>query len=181
MDLRGSLCICFRKAGRRASLAMITLLFAVAAVDTLAAETAWSRIETAAAGTPTAVGSPSNGCIQGASALPAAGVGYASIRRHRNRYYGHPETIRLVQKLGDAMHRRNGKLVMVGDLAQPRGGRMSSSHVSHQNGLDADIWLMLADSPAQAVRSTPESRDPPSMLGRNKLDLNGNWGPTSCS
>jgi penicillin-insensitive murein endopeptidase len=177
MDLRGSVCICSRRAGRRASPLLFALLFAVAVGDTLAAETAWSRIQTASSGTPTAVGSPSNGCIHGASALPASGLGFASIRRHRNRYYGHPETIRLVRELGDAMHRRNGKLIMVGDLAQPRGGRMSSSHVSHQNGLDADIWLTLAESPAQAVRSTPESRDPPSMLGRNKLDLNANWGP----
>jgi penicillin-insensitive murein endopeptidase len=168
---------CFGPGGKLAGLQLIGLLCAAAASSALAAETAWSRITTVSSGTPTAVGSPSNGCIMGAAMLPSSGVGFVSIRRHRNRYYGHPETIRLVQDLGDAMHRRNGKLIMVGDLAQPRGGRMSSSHVSHQNGLDVDIWLTLAESPTQAVRSTPESRDPPSMLGANKLDVNGNWGP----
>jgi penicillin-insensitive murein endopeptidase len=143
----------------------------------VAAETPWSRIKTVAQGMPVVIGGPSNGCIQGAQALPASGIGYVSIRRQRNRYYGHPQTNALIRKLGKAMDRRNGKLIMVGDLAQPRGGRMSSSHVSHQNGLDVDIWLTLADSPAQAVRDTPERRDPPSMLGTGALGLNDNWGP----
>ncbi|MGB5835298.1 MAG: penicillin-insensitive murein endopeptidase [Thiohalocapsa sp.] len=143
---------------------------------TSAAETAWSRIKVTASGAPVSIGGPSNGCIQGADALPSSGTGFVSIRRHRNRYYGHPETIRLVRRLGQAMDRRNGRLIMIGDLAQPRGGRMSSSHVSHQNGLDVDVWLTLADSPAQAARSTPEERDPPSVIAANRTDLNGHWG-----
>jgi murein endopeptidase len=32
--------------------------------------------------------------------------------------------------------------LLVGDLSQPRGGPMVSSHASHQVGLDADIWFM---------------------------------------
>lgn len=146
-------------------------------VGTFAAETPWSRVKTVTGGSPVAIGGPSNGCIAGADVLPASGTGFVSVRRHRNRYYGHPQTVDLIHGLGEAMDQRNGRLIMIGDLAQPRGGRMSSSHVSHQNGLDVDIWLTLADSPAQAVRSTPEERDPPSMLGANKLDVNGNWGP----
>ena len=151
------------------------LLFSLC-VAAVAAETPWSRIETVSGGPAVAIGGPSNGCIQGAEALPATGTGFVSIRRHRNRYYGHPRTIGLIRELGEAMHQRNGRLIMIGDLAQPRGGRMNSSHVSHQNGLDVDIWLTLADSPTQAIRSTPEVRDPPSMLGANKLGLNGNGG-----
>ena len=142
-----------------------------------AAESAWSLVKTVAAGRPAAIGGPSNGCILGADVLPATGKGFVSIRRHRERFYGHPETLRLIRDLGAAMDRRNGRLVMIGDLSQPRGGRMSSSHVSHQNGLDADIWLTLADSPDQAWRATPEDRDPPSMLGRHGLQLSDRWGP----
>jgi penicillin-insensitive murein endopeptidase len=141
------------------------------------AETPWSRIQQASLGKPMAIGGPSNGCIDGAEALPATGIGFVSIRRHRNRYYGHPQTIELVRELGEAMDQRNGRLIMIGDLAQPRGGRMNSSHVSHQNGLDIDVWLTLADSPAQAVRATPEDRDPPSMLTPKKLALNERFGP----
>ena len=31
--------------------------------------------------------------------------------------------------------------LLVGDMAQPRGGPMITGHASHQIGLDADIWL----------------------------------------
>jgi penicillin-insensitive murein endopeptidase len=155
----------------------LALILAALPLLVSAAETPWSRMQKVSLGQPTAIGGPSNGCIDGAEALPGSGVGFVSIRRHRNRYYGHPETVRLIEDLGRAMDRRNGRFIMVGDLSQPRGGRMNSSHVSHQNGLDVDVWLTLADSPAQAVRSTPEERDPPSMLTPRKLALNERFGP----
>jgi penicillin-insensitive murein endopeptidase len=164
-------------AGRFAAAGIAALMLAAAALSSVAAETPWSRIQRASLGTPAAIGGPSSGCIDGAEALPASGTGFVSIRRHRNRHYGHPETIRLVRELGRAMDARNGRFIMIGDLAQPRGGRMNSSHVSHQNGLDVDIWLTLADSPAEAVRATPEDRDPPSMLTPKKLALNERFGP----
>jgi penicillin-insensitive murein DD-endopeptidase len=31
--------------------------------------------------------------------------------------------------------------LLIGDMAQPRGGPMITGHESHQIGLDADIWL----------------------------------------
>jgi penicillin-insensitive murein endopeptidase len=156
----------------------VSVLFGLLAPTwALAAETPWSRIQTTAPGRPSAIGGPSNGCVRGAEALAAEGQGYVSIRRHRNRYYGHPETLALVQTLGRAMERRNGRLVMIGDLAQPRGGRMSSSHRSHQNGLDVDVWLTLADDPSSARRSAPEGRDPPSMVTADGLALTQRWGP----
>jgi penicillin-insensitive murein DD-endopeptidase len=158
---------------RRAILCLLVLSPTLSA----AADTPWSHIQHATIGRPTAIGSPSNGCIAGAEALPASGTGFVSIRRHRNRYYGHPDALQLIRDLGEAMAARNGRYIMVGDLAQPRGGRMNSSHVSHQNCLDADIWLALADSPAEAVRSTPEQHDPPSMLTPKKLALNARFGP----
>jgi penicillin-insensitive murein endopeptidase len=155
----------------------LALLASTATLPAAGADTPWSRIQHVSLGAPAAIGGPSNGCIDGAETLPSTGTGFVSIRRHRNRYYGHPETIRLIQDLGRQMHARNGRNIMIGDLAQPRGGRMSSSHVSHQNGLDVDIWLALADSPAEAVRSTPEHRDPPTMLTPKKLSLNERFGP----
>lgn len=156
---------------------MIGLLTLLALHPVFAAETPWSRVETVAKGRPEAIGGPSNGCVRGALALPASGEGFVSIRRHRNRYYGHAQTIALVRELGaEVAARTGGQLIMVGDLAQPRGGRMASSHVSHQNGLDVDIWLTLADSPRQAWRDTPEANDPPSMLDRHGLQPNARWG-----
>ncbi|MEA3638748.1 MAG: penicillin-insensitive murein endopeptidase [Lamprobacter sp.] len=163
---------------RRLASTLVAGLLSLVILDTgVAAETPWSQIKTTAAGRAESIGGPSNGCVRGALLLPPSGEGFVSIRRHRNRYYGHPKTIALVEELGAAVAKYSGgRLMMVGDLAQPRGGRMASSHVSHQNGLDVDIWLTLADSPRQAWQETPEAKDPPSMLGRHGLQPNARWG-----
>jgi penicillin-insensitive murein endopeptidase len=144
-----------------------------------AAETRWSRVDSVASGRAETIGGPSNGCLRGAQALAPSGDGFVSIRRHRNRYYGHPETIAFVQEVAETVRdQTGGRLIMVGDLAQPRGGRMASSHVSHQNGLDVDVWLSVAESPRQAWNDTPEARDPPSMVAANGLEPSHRWGPT---
>jgi penicillin-insensitive murein endopeptidase len=136
----------------------------------------WSKVKSTAPGPAAAIGGPSNGCIAGAEALTDAGTGFVSIRRHRNRYYGHPETVRLVRDLGWALNRRTKNLMMVGDLSQPRGGLMSSMHRSHQNGMDVDIWFSLTKSARSAEKKHPEQRDPVSMVAPSGNELNENWG-----
>jgi penicillin-insensitive murein endopeptidase len=136
----------------------------------------WSKVKSTAPGPASAIGGPSNGCIAGAQTLPADGTGFVSIRRHRNRYYGHPETVRFVRDLGRALNKRSGELMMVGDLAQPRGGLMSSSHRSHQNGLDVDVWFRLTASAKRADGMHPEERDPKSMVAPGGRTLNNDWG-----
>ncbi|WP_200346105.1 penicillin-insensitive murein endopeptidase [Halochromatium glycolicum] len=155
----------------------MALVAAAVSAPSSAAETPWSRIDTVAAGRPEAIGGPSNGCLRGASELPPAGEGFVSIRRHRNRFYGHPHTLEFIQEVARAISQRTGDLIMIGDLAQPRGGRMASSHVSHQNGLDVDIWLTLAESARQAWNETPEARDPPTMVAASQAEIGPHWGP----
>ena len=134
------------------------------AMTTSAQASPWAQIRTASAGPPAAIGEAANGCLAGAQALPAQGKGFVQIRRERQRQFGHPETLDFVRDLGAAQAGRTGRYVMIGDLSQPRGGLMSSSHRSHQNGLDLDVWFLLADSPAQAQRDHPEAAAPPSMV-----------------
>ena len=44
--------------------------------------------------------------------------------------------------------------LLVGDLAQPRGGPMLTGHASHQMGLDADVWFTpMPDRMLTAARS----------------------------
>lgn len=136
----------------------------------------WAKVKTTAPGPVQVIGSTSNGCVAGAQPLEPQGAGYVSIRRHRNRYYGHPELLGLVRDLGRALSRRTDDLLMVGDLSQPRGGLMSSSHRSHQNGLDVDIWFPLAASARDADRQHPEQRDPPSMVNPGARGVNPLWG-----
>lgn len=140
-----------------------------------AAATSWSKVRAPSSGPISVIGGPSNGCVAGADALPETGPGYVSIRRHRNRFYGHPELLDLIGDLGRKMSRSAEKYVMIGDLSQPRGGRMPSSHRSHQNGLDVDVWFTLAASPQAAWSNTPENRDPKSMVAPGGDSTNGRW------
>ena len=149
---------------------------AVALASSAAAASPWSKIKLTAPGPAAAIGGAANGCLAGAQALPASGSGFVSIRRHRNRYYGHPHTLALIRELGAALARRTDQVMMVGDLSQPRGGLMSSSHRSHQNGLDVDIWFRLAPSAKAARRDTPEGLDPRSMLATDGRSLSKDWG-----
>nr|WP_277949407.1 penicillin-insensitive murein endopeptidase [Chromatium okenii] len=53
---------------------------------------------------------------------------------------------------------------------------MSSSHRSHQNGLDVDLWFTLATSPAAARALMDHADDPPSMVRRDGLAVSEYWG-----
>jgi penicillin-insensitive murein endopeptidase len=160
---------------RAASLGLRIIVTSLCAVS-VASASPWSKVKSPAPGPTRVIGSTSNGCLGGAEALPQQGKGYVSIRRQRNRYYGHPDLLTLIRDMGTSLGRRTNQLMMVGDLSQPRGGLMSSSHRSHQNGLDVDIWFRLASSPGIADREHPEERDPKSMVAPGGLRVNGSWG-----
>jgi len=95
---------------------------------------------------PEVIGFYSNGCVAGARALPESGPTWQAMRLSRNRNWGHPELLDYITGLSRqvaASTSWNG--LYVGDMSQPRGGPMlRSSHVSHQNGLDVDIWMLPA-------------------------------------
>ncbi|WP_422785608.1 penicillin-insensitive murein endopeptidase [Roseibium algae] len=87
------------------------------------------------------IGSYAKGCLAGGTALPASGATWQVMRLSRNRNWGHPELIRFLEDLAQDAPALGWRGLLVGDLAQPRGGPMLSGHASHQIGLDADIWL----------------------------------------
>ncbi|NJM13536.1 MAG: hypothetical protein HC889_18210 [Synechococcaceae cyanobacterium SM1_2_3] len=62
----------------------------------------WSEVAVPLSGPPQVFGSYTSGCIAGATALPLVGNGYQVMRSSRNRYYGHPVLIALVERLGAA-------------------------------------------------------------------------------
>jgi penicillin-insensitive murein DD-endopeptidase len=118
----------------------------------------WQGQRTPSAGAPAAIGTCSLGCLQGAAALPASGPGYEAMRRERNRYYGHPELIAYVRRLGAAAKRAKLGVVVIGDLSQPRGGPTPTGHRSHQTGLDADIGY-AAPAGVKAGRLSARDRE----------------------
>ncbi|WP_173934504.1 penicillin-insensitive murein endopeptidase [Chelativorans sp. Marseille-P2723] len=94
------------------------------------------------AATPPAVyGFYSKGCFSGGIAIAADGPHWQAMRLSRNRRWGHPELVRLIEKLSREAAQDGWPGLLVGDLSQPRGGPMLSGHASHQIGLDADIWF----------------------------------------
>jgi penicillin-insensitive murein endopeptidase len=123
---------------------------------------AYSQPSFASLGTPSpgparVIGSYAAGCISGAVALPLQGPGYEVIRVSRNRYWGHGSTIAFIQAFGRQVQARGLGTVYIGDISQPRGGRMGFGHASHQVGLDADIWFELSPKP----RLAPSAREEP--------------------
>ena len=89
-----------------------------------------------------AIGFYAKGCLAGAASLAVDGPAWQAMRLSRNRNWGHPELIALVEKLATDAKKHDGwPGLLVGDLSQPRGGPMLTGHASHQVGLDADIWL----------------------------------------
>jgi penicillin-insensitive murein DD-endopeptidase len=89
-----------------------------------------------------AIGFYAKGCLAGGVALPIDGQDWQVMRLSRNRNWGHPDLVALVERLAaDAKQHDGWPGLLVGDIAQPRGGPMRSDHASHQVGLDADIWL----------------------------------------
>jgi len=87
------------------------------------------------------IGFYSHGCIAGAQALPINGKTWQVMRLSRNRNWGHPRLIEMLERLSAQAARLGWPGLLVGDMSQPRGGPMLTGHASHQVGLDADIWL----------------------------------------
>ncbi|WP_214477149.1 penicillin-insensitive murein endopeptidase [Mesorhizobium sp. dw_380] len=87
------------------------------------------------------IGFYSKGCFAGGVAIPLDSPTWEVMRPSRNRRWGHPAMIALVEKLSRDAVADGWPGLLIGDIAQPRGGPMTTGHASHQIGLDADIWL----------------------------------------
>ena len=89
------------------------------------------------------IGWYAKGCLAGAQALPVDGEAWQVMRLSRNRNWGHPALISLLEGFAKRVPSVSGwRGLLVGDISQPRGGPMfGGGHASHQIGLDADIWL----------------------------------------
>src|SRR4029077_9317996 len=107
-----------------------------------AAQRAFGGKVTPAAGPSVAIGAYERGCLEGAIALPADRPNWQVMRPSRNRAWGHPVLIALLERVAPRLPAAaDWPGLLVGDIAQPRGGPMLTGHGSHQIGLDADIWL----------------------------------------
>jgi penicillin-insensitive murein endopeptidase len=120
-------------------------------------------------GPPKSTGFYAKGCLSGAVALPTDGPTWQAMRLSRNRRWGRPEMISVIERLSrDAAKSDGWPGLLVGDISQPRGGPMFNGHASHQIGLDADIWF----TPMPNHVMTPAEREAlpfTTMLAKDKF------------
>jgi penicillin-insensitive murein DD-endopeptidase len=88
-----------------------------------------------------AIGGYANGCLAGAVSLPINGADWQVMRLSRNRNWGHPVLVHFIERYAQRAKAVGWPGLLIGDMAQPRGGPMINGHSSHQIGLDVDIWL----------------------------------------
>ncbi|WP_348272857.1 penicillin-insensitive murein endopeptidase [Beijerinckia sp. 28-YEA-48] len=120
------------------------------------------------------IGFYSKGCLAGANALPIDGDAWQVMRLSRNRNWGHPALVAVLERISRQARQEgvwNG--LLVGDMSQPRGGPMRTGHASHQIGLDADIWL--TPMPNRTLnRSERENMSAVDMVRPDRLDIDPN-------
>ena len=134
----------------------------------------WARIAEPLPGPPASIGFYSAGCLQGAVTLPLDGRGYAVMRPSRHRFYGHPALIGYLTDLAGRMQRETTNMLLFGDLGRAPGGPMVSGHVSHQTGLDADVWFTtLSRRPTDTERERLRAES--FVVGRKTLK--STWTP----
>jgi penicillin-insensitive murein endopeptidase len=110
---------------------------------TLPAKQLFSSAKLPSLGKAMSIGYYPRGCLQGGVALPVTGPTWQVMRVSRNRMYGHPELVNFLERFAPLAAKATGwHGILVGDMAQPRGGPLPFGHVSHQIGLDVDIWFM---------------------------------------
>jgi penicillin-insensitive murein endopeptidase len=122
-----------------------------------------------------AIGYYPRGCLQGAVELPPTGPTWQVMRLSRNRNWGHPALVKFLERFAPHAAKATGwHGVLVGDLAQPRGGPLPYGHKSHQIGLDVDIWFM----PMPDHVLSPEEREKISasnLVAPDGKHVNGNF------
>ena len=118
-----------------------------------------------------AIGFYAKGCLAGGKAIAIDGPAWQVMRLSRNRNWGHPRMISLVERLAADVKAHDGwNGLLVGDISQPRGGPMLTGHASHQIGLDADIWLtQMPDK--RLTRREREDLSATSMLGPDRVTV----------
>jgi penicillin-insensitive murein endopeptidase len=144
----------------------------------LAAKELFGRATTPAPPPARAVGSYARGCVAGAVGLAPDGDNWQVMRLSRNRAWGHPDLIALIQRLAGRVPSTNGwPGLLVGDISQARGGPMLTGHASHQIGLDADIWLTPMPDRRLSLAER-EQMSATNMVREDRLDIDPKtWTP----
>ncbi|HZT27315.1 MAG TPA: penicillin-insensitive murein endopeptidase [Pseudolabrys sp.] len=132
-------------------------------------------------GKAVAIGYYPRGCLQGGVELPVNGPNWEVMRLSRNRNWGHPELIHFLKKFAPLAAKATGwHGVLIGDMAQPRGGPLPFGHLSHQIGLDVDIWFM--PMPGRILsKEERENISATNLVAADGKHVNENWTPADAA
>jgi len=145
----------FVRAARAAIVLAAALAAAIPAESAELAKNLFGGEKLPAATAPKSYGFYSKGCFSGGVAIATDGPTWQAMRLSRNRRWGHPAMINLIEKLSRDAVGDGWPGLLIGDISQPRGGPMLTGHASHQIGLDADIWL----TPMPSRRMSAQERE----------------------
>jgi penicillin-insensitive murein endopeptidase len=156
--------------------ALVVLLAALPAVLPAWAQSG-PRAPGPAPGPPRIVGSANNGCIAGAVRLPDAAPGMMTVRHSRSQFWGHPDTIAGLKLLAQRAQAAGLPDLYMNDLGPPRGGP-APGHASHQNGLDADVYLDISGPRPILTATQRDTIEPPGLVRPDQrgVDLS-RWKP----
>ena len=125
--------------------------------------------------TPNSYGSYAKGCLAGGEEMLENGPTWQVMRLSRGRNWGHPNMISFLKRFSKFVAKETSwEGLYIGDISQPRGGPMLSGHVSHQVGLDADIWML----PAHNLKLSKLKRESVSSIdvrSKDRKKINKNW------
>ncbi len=134
----------------------------------------WHTVQHPTSGPIEIHGSYANGCFSGGVTIPTKESGYEQVRTSRNRNYGAPSMNTFVESLNQ-LGMKNQRVIILGDISQPRGGPANFGHASHQTGLDIDIWL--EDRSTHLNQHLQENLQTPSVVNPGKGSMNHHWKP----
>src|ERR1039457_592701 len=149
------------------------------AEEKLPAKLLFSGAKLPSLGHAMAIGYYPRGCLQGGVELPVDGPNWQVMRLSRNRNWGHPELVKFLERFAPLAAKATGwKGVLVGDMAQPRGGPLPFGHLSHQIGLDVDIWFMPMPN-YELSKKEREDISASNLVAADKLRVNPEtWTPS---
>jgi len=166
----------------------VLILVALVALSTIAAKrprprndwsstAVWSARTTPKSGAARAIGGYASGCLRGGVALPAVGPGFEVLHLSRHRFFGHPTLVEFVRRLAAHATEKDLPPLLIGDLAQARGGPTPSDHGSHQSGLDVDVSYTRPATAALHPLSVEERESTrfPAVVDLERQSLNELW------
>ncbi|MGI9390663.1 MAG: penicillin-insensitive murein endopeptidase [Boseongicola sp.] len=163
--------------GRKIAAAILTAIFIAvggASAEPLAKEL-FGAEHSASRQKSAAYGGYAKGCLAGGEQLAETGPTWQAMRLSRNRNWGHPDTVKFIERLSSFAAKQKGwSGLYIGDISQPRGGPMLTGHRSHQLGLDVDIW-MLPPKDLKLSRTQRENLSSISTRRAKGAYVNDNW------